>query len=293
MKTAEYVTLADKRKLALTRHGAENGTPLLFFHGMPGTSHIANLAAEGATQHGFTLIAPDRPGMGFSDYQPRRKLYHYPEDIRQLLDYLQIERCGIIGISGGSPYAFQCAVSLPDRISLVASLSGWLSYGRPEAAKIPIDPFFRAFGWCSRYAKPLVALLGWYLPWALTHRTDPLLDHIIGRLSAEDQALLADPHYRRIFQEDLQNAFRQHWRGPAQDGTIQFCKPGFSLTEVTQPVILLHGKEDRTAPYGFAEIVKAQLQNLAAFHAPETGGHFCAVTEQDWIFTQIRTVLSG
>lgn len=291
MTQTEFLTLSDGRKLAFTRYGKLDGTPILFFHGMPGTGHIAQLAAEGAERHGFCLIAPDRPGMGDSDYQPHRKLYHYADDIRQLLDHLNLPRCGIIGISGGSPYAFQCAQSLPERISLVASLSGWLSYGRPEASKIKIDPFFRAFGWCSRYAKPLVALLGWYLPWALTHRTDPLLNHIISRLSVSDQELLANPHYRQIFQEDLQNAFKQHWEGPANDGAIQFSKPGFALSDIKQPVILLHGVADNTAPYGFAEIVKSQIPNLFAFNAPENGGHFIAVTEQDWIYTQIRKIV--
>jgi pimeloyl-ACP methyl ester carboxylesterase len=290
-KQTHFCTLRDGRKLAYTIYGDKQGTPMFFFHGMPGTGHIARLAEPGAIKHGFKLIAPDRPGMGDSDYQPHRRLYHYAEDMRDFLDYLKLERCGIIGISGGSPYAFQCAHTLQERISLVVTLSGWMSYGRLEAAQIKIDPFFRAFGWCSRYAKPMVALLGWYLPWALKHRTDPLLNHIISRLAADDQRLLAEEKYRRIFQEDLQNAFKQHWRGAAKDGEIQFAKPGFEFAEIKQPVILLHGKQDNTAPFGFAEILLRQLLNIVASETPETAGHFCAIDAQDWIFTEIRKIL--
>jgi pimeloyl-ACP methyl ester carboxylesterase len=279
--------LNDGRKMAYGVYGDQAGIPLLFFHGYPGTNLMAQLAEEGALKYGFRLIAPDRPGMGDSDFQTDRKLYHYSIDILQLLNHLGIDKCGIVAISGGSPYAFQCAHDLPQKISFVASLSGWISYGRPEVNGIKIDKFFTRFEWCLRKAMPLAKLMVRAVAHVLKTRLDKALAHMIGDLPVADKQVLANPAYYEIVAKDLQNAVRQGWQGPMQDAIIQFANPAFALSDIKQPVILLHGKADTVAPIDFARILKRQLPNIFASLEMEHGGHFCAVTEQDWIYQNI------
>lgn len=283
--------LQDGRKLNYGVYGDPNGVPLLFFHGYPGSNLMAQLAAEGAAKYGFKLIAPDRPGMGDSDFQPDRALHHYSLDVLQLLGHLQLEQCGIVAISGGSPYAFQAAHDLPQKISFVVSLSGWLSYGRPEASQIPIDRFFTSFEWCLRKVPLAAKLMVRVIAHVLRKKVEKALAHMMHDLPAADQQILGVDAYRQIVADDLQNAVKQGWQGPYNDALIQFCRPGFALVDVKQPVILLHGRADTVAPVQFARILKQQLPNVYASLELEHAGHFCAVTEQDWIYPSILRLL--
>jgi pimeloyl-ACP methyl ester carboxylesterase len=285
-------TLADGRTLHYFYYGVANeatseAMPLLFFHGTPGTGRMAELAAEHAETFGFNLIAPDRSGLGGTDYQPHRKLWHYPQEIKELLSHLGIKKCGIVAISGGVPFALQAAKDLPEQIEFLAILSGWLSYGRPEAQAITIQPAMKALGWCCRYAKPLMTGIGAVLAYAITRHPDCLMKHLIADLSESDQQILAQPEIYSIIKEDLQRAFCQGAKGVIQEAALQFSKAGFLLSEVKQPIIMLHGTADTIAPHAFAEVMQQQLPNLRYFKTVEKGGHFCAIEEQRWIFEMI------
>ncbi len=283
-----HIVLKDGRKLAYGVYGDPEGVPLLFFHGTPGTNILAKMAENEARKYGFRLIAPDRPGLGGSTFQPHRKLYHFAEDIRELLDQLQIDKIGIVAISGGSPYAFQCAHDLPDRIAFIASLSGWVSYGRPEARRVKISKPFRAFHWCTKYCEPAFHIIGGLLLRFLCKAPEKAVQHFIADLPQADQKILENARYRKILQEDLQNAFVQGWQGAAQEGKVQFSAPAFALKDVRQPVLLLHGTVDNIAPYGFVEILRDNLPQVVDFRTSEGGGHFCALNELDWVFDSLR-----
>jgi pimeloyl-ACP methyl ester carboxylesterase len=280
--------LPDGRKLAYAKYGDPNGTPLLFLHGTPGTNLMTQLAEEGAKKHGFCLIAPDRPGLGNSDFQPHRRLYHYSQDIKALLDHLGIARCGIVAISGGAPYALQCAHDLPERIGCLALLSGWVSYGRKEVKDIPLSRQFTVYKAIMKYCSPALVLLGWVMVRTLKKHPQKLLDHIIADLGPEDQRILKEKRYYDIVLTDMQNAFRKGWKGPRQEAALQFATPGFRLEEIKQPTLLLHGTKDTVAPYAFAEVLRNHLPNIAGFRAVEGGGHLCAIEEQEWIYSSLK-----
>jgi uncharacterized membrane protein len=44
------------------------------------------------------LIALDRPGMGLSDYQPRRTFVDWPDDVNQVAAALGLDRFAVLGI---------------------------------------------------------------------------------------------------------------------------------------------------------------------------------------------------
>ena len=81
---------------------------------------------EAAGARGVRLIALDRPGMGLSDYQPRRTLVDWPDDVGQVAAALGLDRFAVLGISGGGPYAAACAWKLSERLTgagIVSSLA--------------------------------------------------------------------------------------------------------------------------------------------------------------------------
>ncbi len=65
----------------------------------------ARVLAAQARKTDIRLIGIDRPGMGRSQFQKRRCLLDWPDDVMELADYLGIERFAVLGVSGGGPYA--------------------------------------------------------------------------------------------------------------------------------------------------------------------------------------------
>ena len=73
---------------------------------------------------GVRIITPDRPGYGYSDFQPKRVLLDFPDDISQLAEALGIKQFSIFGVSAGGPYVAACAYKLGEQITNAAIVSG-------------------------------------------------------------------------------------------------------------------------------------------------------------------------
>lgn len=285
----ESLALADGRRLTYRRIGDPDGKPVLFFHGTPGSHMLAFIAEKAARKAGYLMIAPDRPGIGDSDLQSGREVRYWPLDVIQLLKHLNIRECGIIAISGGAPYAFQCAYDLPNEITFIASLSGWMSYGREEAHNIPLSKNINAFRlmYKTKFSVPTIGKLTEY---TIQKHPDKLLAHLRKTLPPADLDLLEDEFSRELFLYDLQNAYKHGWQGAAIDGALQFEDQPFRLTAVKQPVILLHGTADTIVPCEMARAYKHHLPNVAEYIEVPEGGHLCAIPEADRVFAGIGKI---
>ena len=101
MKTENLLTLPDGRKLAYAEFGKPDGYPVLYCHGIPSSRLEPLLFGDGVlSQFGLRLIAPDRPGMGGSDFQTDRSFSDWPEDVGFLVETLGLDRFSVLGVSG-------------------------------------------------------------------------------------------------------------------------------------------------------------------------------------------------
>lgn len=122
MKRDNTITLADDRKLGFLQCGDLNGFPCLYFQGFPG-SRLHALDFDKVAEHsGCCLIGVDRPGQGLSTFN-HYTLSTWVDDIKHLLNELNIDKVSIIAHSGGAPFALSCAHLLPDRIRNIALVS--------------------------------------------------------------------------------------------------------------------------------------------------------------------------
>lgn len=136
------VTLPDGRTLAWAEAGAPSGFPLFLFHGFPGSRLEARGVEDLGRRHNVRFIAPDRPGYGRSTFQPGRRITDWPSDVQHIARHIDIKRYGVLGGSGGGPYALACADAIPSdelaSVGLLCSAAPWEAgtRGLPWSARL-------------------------------------------------------------------------------------------------------------------------------------------------------------
>ncbi len=120
----ESTRLSDGRRISWAEYGEPTGSPVVYFHGGNGSRLEAAWFDTAAREIGIRIIAPDRPGFGQSDFDPRRSLLSTSDDVVALMDALGVDRAGVFGLSGGGPHALAMAYRAPERVAGVAVVSG-------------------------------------------------------------------------------------------------------------------------------------------------------------------------
>jgi len=110
--------LPDGRNLAWAEYGDPAGTPVVYIDGTPGT-RLAHPPDEALA--GVRLITFDRPGYGLSTPDPRPTLLGVADAVGALASSLGITRFGVLGFSGGAPYAVACGARFPERLTGVVA----------------------------------------------------------------------------------------------------------------------------------------------------------------------------
>jgi pimeloyl-ACP methyl ester carboxylesterase len=222
---------------------------VLYLHGTPAAAMEWRLFGTEADldRAGIRLVAPNRPGVGGSTYQPKRRILGWPADATALLDHLGIGRVAVLGYSGGSPYALACAARMPDRITAVTLVSAVAAFDAPGVAD-DIDPASRAFMELSRRRPAVSRLVSTVM--GMTARISPrLLGAQASRaLPSPDAAVLQRDGVARLFAAMLQESTRGLGRSARLDTALMIGPWGFDPGEVMLPVHLWHATEDRNAP---------------------------------------------
>ncbi|MEO7118964.1 MAG: alpha/beta hydrolase [Candidatus Limnocylindrales bacterium] len=266
------IELRDGRTLAFDDIGGPAASPILYFHGFGSSRLIRHPDDTIATRVGARVIAVDRPGIGHSSPRPERRLLDWPEDVRELVDALGLDRFAVLGWSGGGPYALACARALPDRVSVVGLVSG----AAPLAGVGRVDYLYRthrAAAMAADSAPWIIRLAMWR--WARAQQRDPErdLDQAVAKMVEADQALLADPTVRATMLANVEEMHRHGGRG-IYDEALTMARPwGFRVSEVTTPVWLWHGEEDPSVPVAMGRYLAAQLPSCEANFYPGEGHH--------------------
>lgn len=268
----QTIRLGDGRRLGYAEWGDPEGTPLFFFHGWPGSRIEGRLGDEAARARRARLIAVDRPGMGLSDFQARRTLVDWPDDVIDVAAALGLDRFGVLGISGGGPYAAVCAWKLPDRVTGAGIVSGLAPLDAPEGVAGMGHRNRSAFQLASR-----LAVVGRGLMAATAVSVGRHPDRVLeqGLQADVDKRYLRRPEVRTILGESLSEAFRSGSRGPAWEMGLYARPWGFRLEDIRVPVNLWHGEKDANAPVGMARYLAATIPECRArFYAEEGHLHF-------------------
>ncbi|WP_088243957.1 alpha/beta fold hydrolase [Calothrix rhizosoleniae] len=275
----EFFSLQDGRKIAYECVGNPNGRPVFFFHGSPGSRLGILSSAEAALEYGWRIIAPDRPGMGQSDFKPGYTLLDYTDDIRQLANGLGFNTFGVMGHSGGGTTVLSCAYALSERLDFALDLGGWAPVVVAElrSQMTALDRFF-----AERISQPqnttpilfqfpftVLGLAAKVLPATTFIR----LLYQSQYFSDADYTVLSNPKAAHALVTNVRESFHQGSDGPAYDALLRYQDWGFDLAEIDFPVHILHGSDDISAPYSFAEYKHHHLPN-SQLHTYPGEGHF-------------------
>jgi len=243
------VELRDGRRLSYAEYGAPEGRAVLWFHGTPGArGQVPFAVRRAAAARNVRVIAVERPGTGGSTGHLYSAVIEHACDIEQLCDTLGIECFGLVGMSGGGPYALACAHRLPERVLAVVVLGSVA----PTRGDDRISGGVVALA--ARFEPALAILrepLGTLLT-AFTRLARPLESQglaLFMRISPEgDRRVFARPEMKEMFLADLRTAARRALKAPMYDAVLFGRHWGFSVRNIVVPVRLWQGDADNIVP---------------------------------------------
>jgi pimeloyl-ACP methyl ester carboxylesterase len=284
---SQSIRLPDGRSLAYAEYGVPGGRPVFYFHGSAGSRlEPALLDGKDLEKAGIRMIACDRPGMGGSDFQPRRGLSHWPADIVALAGSLGLGKFGVFGVSGGGGYVPACARLIPDRLSGAVIASGAGPMDSPEArAALPVMGRL-VWGLAARSVRLTGLFLNLTKPRNLG---DPakIRRQMMRSMPPEEAVIFEKPGCLEAFMASAAESMRQGLQGIAWDTHLCARPWDFSLEEICFPVRLLHGEADRNVPAAVARKVAAAIPGCRATFYPGEGHFSTVVNHLDEVFNAL------
>jgi len=283
----QALLLPDGRRMSYQEFGAVDGRPVFYCHGFPASRLEARLVAAVAEKCGLRMIAADRPGYGYSDPAPRHSLKQWTDDLALLADHLSCDRFRVLGVSGGGPYALATARFLPERIEKVTLVCPLGPLERCDALRkfAPTGQLF--FGLARRHRVLLKLLVGSVALPVRMGWPGLVLRLLAGDPPPADRRILEDSQIRQELKFIIAEAFRQG-SAAACDELIRYVSPwGFELSQLSGPVTLWHGEEDRTVPVEAGRRLAAALPGCRALFLPGEGHYSLPLGQTDPILKDL------
>lgn len=269
----QRIRLDDGRVLGFAEYGRPDGAPVFYLHGWPSSRLEPSAMQDQCSELGVRLIAPDRPGLGISDFHPRRIIPDFARDVNSLADHLKLGRFAVLGVSGGGPYAAACAAVLTERVTNALLVCSVGPADSPDATKgmVAINRWLLA---TARRFPRLAECVGALCLRAIWRKGNQALPKQIElRLPPSDRQALESGSLRRALTEASIEALRNGTRGAAADGLLYGKDWGFSLAAIRVPVFLWHGEADIIVPPTMGHFLADNIPGCRAWFYPEDG-HF-------------------
>jgi pimeloyl-ACP methyl ester carboxylesterase len=234
-----------------------DGPPLLLLHGSgPGVSATANWRAViPALSETYRVIAPDQ--LGFGGTATGSKHTHgrdaWTEHAFAVLDKLGVSTADVIGNSMGGAIALSMAAARPSAIGKLVLMG---TMGVAMALPPGLDTI-----------------------WAYRPSVEAMRE-VIG-LFAYDRALITDDLVRMRYEASQEPAVRDSWEAmfppPRQRWVDDLALSGAELNAITQPVLLVHGRDDQVVPWRSSSAVLVDLLPDCRLHLIGSCGHWTMI----------------
>jgi pimeloyl-ACP methyl ester carboxylesterase len=258
--TTRDITLPDGRRLSYAEFGQPAGRPVLYFHGAPSSRFEPLLVGDETwEEHGLRVIAPDRPGVGQSDFQLKRRFSDWPADVTALADELGLDRFAVLGMSGGGGYVAACAAKIPERLRAAVIVSGgWPMTWLKKRQDLPLPN--RITWFLASSAPVLLRPLLRSMKSGRAKAVEKELVQMAARLPRADYEAFKVPGRVMAFAKSLSESMRHGTKGAAWDMRLYGREFDFRLQDVRAPITLFHGEKDTNVPVALARRGAAYLR---------------------------------
>ena len=245
--------------LAYETYGDEDGVPLVFLHGTPGSRLLGGLLDAPARRAGVQVLAPDRHGYGHTGGPGADDFSAGAATVATLADAVDADRVAVAAFSGGAPFALAAAEENPGRVDSLHLVSSAPAPGLVDESETPrvsngerrtsvrreLPTVTRVLGWLATHAPSIVS--------AGLRLQSGAVDRFAGA-SAADQYVTdgspveIPPHVEALVDADFLEAFRDGTTGAVADFRLLAAPWSVTPSAIDQPVHLWHGTADENAP---------------------------------------------
>jgi pimeloyl-ACP methyl ester carboxylesterase len=253
--------LSDGRALHVydaSADGADARLAIFWHHGTPNIGAPPEPLLPVAAQRGIRWVSYDRPGYGGSTPHPGRDVASAAADVSSIADALGIGEFAVMGHSGGGTYALACGALLPERILGVVCVAGLAPF---DAEGLDWFAGMAAFGAGElRAAAGGRAALEDYLA---STEFDP------EQFTPADYAALAGAW---SWLAAVAGQAMEGGPGGLVDDDLSYVAPwGFDPGQVSPPVLVLHGGQDRVVPSSHGKWLARHTRSAELWLRPEDG----------------------
>jgi pimeloyl-ACP methyl ester carboxylesterase len=262
---AQTIQTRDERTLDVHEAGDPAGFPVVFHHGTPSAGLAYGPHAALAREQGIRLIGYDRPGYGSSTRAPNRRVEDCVADVTEIADTLRLDAFAAWGISGGGPHALACAALCDDRLKAVASLAAVAPYGADgldwlagmgEENHVEFGKALDGEESLRAYCEPAAEAM-------FNAKPDELVELLDSLLGPEDKSVLTRRFAEYMLECDHHGL--EHGVNGWIDDDFAFVEPwGFEVEDISRPVLLLHGEDDRFVPVSHGRWLAARIPGVEA-----------------------------
>jgi len=266
----EYLSmhLHDGRRLVWKEFGLPNGKPVMVFHSLTG----AHPNYHSASDMGLRLIVPERPGAHGSDPLHGRTILDWPEDVKQLADYLGLEQFSLLGYSAGTPYALACVDKIAHRIEQIALVS-CMAPVRTESDLKGMLPLNHTVMRLAQKSPDLMVDFMNVLLKDLEQNPASYFINVADHQPDTDKAVLSDEKTKNQFMQAFQAAAKENFQQLCDE--IVLCASNWSveLNRFDGQVSIWHGLDDPLVPVAMGKRIAAMVENPALYFFPDTGNY--------------------
>jgi pimeloyl-ACP methyl ester carboxylesterase len=268
--------LSDGRRLHIydTRaDDADASLAIFWHHGTPNLGEPPEPLLPAAAQRGIRWVSYDRPGYGGSTTHTGRDVASAAADVSAIADALGIRRFAVMGHSGGGAHALACGALLSERVIGAVSVSGLAPYG--------VEGLDWFAGMAPAGAAELRAAAGGrtaLMAYLTSSEFDP------EQFTPADHAALKGAwHWLGV----ISGRAMEGGLGGMVDDDLAYVAPwGFDPGEVSPPVLILQGGQDRIAPGSHGRWLTRHIRSAELWLRPDDG-HISVLSSgeaaMDWL----------
>ncbi len=244
------------------------GPPVVLVHGLPGTAYDWAPLTEALAARGLFALAYGRVGFGRSDPRPDDD-FTVEANARELVALLEAEDlrdATVVGWSYGGPVAIRAAGFAPDRIARLVLV------GSGGPAEVMLEP---PAGAAVLFSRPVLAWMAAVPPVARGLRS-------VFSVQAFSEGPQPDWWMTHVHANlDNPTALRA-WR---EEGA-RFGSEELYLEAAPQPILLIHGDDDRSAPLAISEWFHRNAAD-SELVVIDGGSHMLPITHADLLADRI------